>query len=107
MRSQGSFLSPGFCLTVTAVPNKYLFSQLEGQFKRVTPARLKIIDILNRGFDGNAEALALECHKQHEIPKSATGKFLDALAGAGFLMDASADPDYADESATAPVSIST
>lgn len=87
MRGQGLFLSPGLCLTLTSVPNRYIFPQLDGQMKRATPARLKIVDVLSRGFDGGREELAGVFHRQFNIPKSASGKFLEALESAGYLSD--------------------
>jgi len=85
MSSQVTYLSPGFIITLSDTRQRYHFSQLPGVLRRVSPARLAIIDALNKGFEGDLEDLITATANQLNGSPQAIREFINALNSAGYL----------------------
>lgn len=85
MSSQMTYLSPGFVLTFSRVGQKYLFSQFQGQLKRTTPARLAIVDALNKGYEGDLEDLQISISQKLNTPRPGIRKFMEEIESSGYL----------------------
>ncbi len=85
MSCQVTYLSPGFLITLTDRRQKYLFSKLPGLLKRVNPAKLEVIDALNKGFEGDFEDLIVTTAKQFNASRPVLREFIAALDSAGYL----------------------
>ena len=85
MSSQVTYLSPGFIITLSDRGQRFHFSQLPGASRRVSPARLAIIDALNKGLEGDLEDLITATAKQLNGSRPAIREFINTLNSAGYL----------------------
>ncbi len=85
MTDRTTYLTPGFFLTVGEKRQRFHFSQLPGRLRRVTPARLDVMDVLNRGYEGEIKDLAADIEHRYDAPRHAVRNFVEALAAAGYL----------------------
>jgi radical SAM superfamily enzyme YgiQ (UPF0313 family) len=85
MSSQVTYLSPGFIITLSDSRQRYHFAQLPGALRRVSPARLAIIDALNKGFEGDLEDLITATAERLNGSRPAILDFVNALNSAGYL----------------------
>lgn len=80
-----TFLTPGFLVTLTESRQKYCFSQLQGRFRRVVPARLAIIDALSNGYVGELKDLVAATSERFSTPRPPIRKFIEILDAAGYV----------------------
>jgi radical SAM superfamily enzyme YgiQ (UPF0313 family) len=85
MSNQVTYLSPGFLVTLGERRQKYHFSQFPGALRRVSPARLALVDALNKGFEGDLEDLLAAIEKRLNGSRSAMREFIKALDSAGYI----------------------
>ena len=65
----------------------YIFSQLPGLLKRVSPARLMLIDAFNRGFIGELDELVSDIVAKSNGQRAGLNSFINELRSAGCLTD--------------------
>ena len=65
----------------------YIFSQLPGLLKRVSPARLMLIDAFNRGFNGELDELVSDIVAKGNGQRAGLNSFINELRSAGCLTD--------------------
>ena len=65
----------------------YIFSQLPGLLKRVSPARLMLIDAFNRGFNGELDELVSDIVAKSNGQRAGLNSFINELRSAGCLTD--------------------
>ena len=65
----------------------YIFSQLPGLLKRVSPARLMLIDAFNRGFNGELDELVSDIVAKSNGQRAGLNSFINELRSAGCLAD--------------------
>jgi len=87
MTIQTVYLSPGFFITMGEKRQSYIFSQLPGLLKRVSPARLMLIDAFNRGFNGELDELVSDIVAKSNGQRAGLNSFIDELRSAGCLTD--------------------
>jgi radical SAM superfamily enzyme YgiQ (UPF0313 family) len=85
MLNHTTFLLPGFFLTLLGKRQSVHFTQLTGRLRRAGPARLAIIDALNRGYTGQLEDLMTETAKRFDNPLPAIRRFVETLQDGGYL----------------------
>jgi radical SAM superfamily enzyme YgiQ (UPF0313 family) len=87
MTIQTVYLSPGFFITMGEKRQSYIFSQLPGLLKRVSPARLMLIDAFNRGFNGELDELVSDIVAKSNGQRAGLNSFINELRSAGCLTD--------------------
>ena len=87
MTIQTVYLSPGFFITMGEKRQSYIFSQLPGLLKRVSPARLMLIDAFNRGFNGELDELVSDIVAKSNGQRAGLNSFINELRSAGCLAD--------------------
>jgi radical SAM superfamily enzyme YgiQ (UPF0313 family) len=87
MTIQTVYLSPGFFITMGEKRQSYIFSQLPGLLKRVSPARLMLIDAFNRGFNGELDELVSDIVAKSNGQHAGLNSFINELRSAGCLTD--------------------
>ncbi len=85
------YLHPGFCLVLNA-GQKITYFQLRGPMKRSTPVRLRIIDELNKGFDGDKDALIDFLNRKIHSPKEILAEIIEEIENVGFLTRTPPEP---------------
>ena len=83
MSDQVTHLAPGFFVSLSN--KRPMFPQLKRPFFRATPARLAIIDALNKGHAGDLDNLVLEIATRRKTSHQAIREFIAVLDAAGFL----------------------
>jgi radical SAM superfamily enzyme YgiQ (UPF0313 family) len=87
MTLQTVYLSPGFFITMGEKRQSYIFSQLPGLLKRVSPARLMLIDAFNRGFNGELDELVSDIVAKSNGHRAGLKSFINERRSAGCLTD--------------------
>jgi len=97
MSRQLTYLSPGFLIALSDRRQKLLFSKLPGLLKRSNPAKLAIIDALNRGFEGDLEDLINATAKRYNSNGPALRDFIGVLESSGYITNATPEVRYTGE----------
>ena len=87
MTTHSTYLSPGFFVTLYDKRYSIHFTQLPGRLRRATPARLAVIDALNKGYHGPLEELIADVAQRYNGHLAALRSFIESLTDAGYLTD--------------------
>ena len=87
MMTHTTYLSPGFFVTLYDKRYAIHFTQFPGRLRKATPARLAVIDALNKGYHGPLEELIAVVARRYNGHIPALQSFVESLAEAGYLTD--------------------
>jgi radical SAM superfamily enzyme YgiQ (UPF0313 family) len=85
MQRPTTYLSPGFFVTLMHKRNLLHFTQLQGNQRKAVPAKLKLVDALNHGYEGDLEDLIAQLGERYGSPLPALRGLRRHLAEAGFI----------------------
>ncbi len=93
MQDQITYLKPGFFVTLSSAGHPLAFTQLQGNLRKGVPWRLALIDILNKGHEGDLEALVQTLVKQFGAKPPAIRSFIRSMRAAGHLEESGSAPN--------------
>lgn len=94
MTTSAIYLSPGFFITLSSRRQVIHLMLLPGTLKKATPARLAVVDALNKGFHGHLDELIADVVKRVNGNPAAIRSFVEALQTAGYLTDSAPTVHY-------------
>ncbi|MDZ7783922.1 MAG: radical SAM protein [Halioglobus sp.] len=103
--NESHYLSPGFLVTLGERRGALKFPLFDGRLRKATPARLALVDTLNRGYTGDTSTLLEDLADRFGVQVGALRTFFDALSDGGYLSSAPPPARFASTSRdeTAPV----
>lgn len=87
MKTSSHYLPPGFFITLSSKRGIIHLMLQTGNFRKATPARLAVIDALNKGYHADMDTLVQEVVERVNGTPSAIREFIEHLAATGYLRD--------------------